>query len=62
MTMPFVAFQLRRQAAAVRKLDLIGALRAAEGGPAVQGYIESLHRVASVAPPQTVFALVQSDG
>jgi hypothetical protein len=58
--MPFVAFQLRMQAAAARKLSLIGALRAAEGGPSVQGYIETLQREAYLSAPKPMFALVQS--
>jgi hypothetical protein len=60
VTMPFIVFQLRMQAAAARKLSLIGALRAAEGGPMVQGYIESLQQAAYLSAPQTMFALVQS--
>lgn len=59
--MPFVAFHLRMQAAAARKLNLIAAFRAADGGPSVQEYLDSLHRAACLHPSKPVFALIQSE-
>lgn len=57
--MPYVEFQFRMQAAAVRQLALIGAMRAADGG--APEYLKGLQQVACVPAPKPVFALVQSD-